>query len=55
VTTILPAMKKGDDLDDDDLKHLSGDSKCNTKFWRCVGSVVQDGAHYLQEPGGITK
>lgn len=59
-------QKKGDDgfdssdfgdsnTSDDDLKGLSGDLRCNTKFWRCLGGVVKSGAHYLQEPGGITK
>lgn len=42
------------DDQDDDLKHLAGDQKCSTKFWRCIGNVVKGGAHYLQEPGGIT-
>ena len=52
-TTIsLPPKKKDEDTD---LKHLSGDTKCTTKFWRCIGHVVQGGAHYLQEPGGISK
>jgi hypothetical protein len=37
------------------LKSLSGDAKCTTKFWRCIGSVVMGGAHYLQEPGGVTE
>ncbi len=46
---------KKKDADDESLKNLSGDAKCTTKFWRCLGSVIQGGAHYLQEPGGITK
>ena len=48
-------VKKKDDDDDESLKNLSGDAKCTTKFWRCLGNVIQGGAHYLQEPGGITK
>jgi hypothetical protein len=47
-------IKKKDD-EDESLKNLSGDAKCTTKFWRCLGNVIQGGAHYLQEPGGITK
>ena len=41
--------------DDDDWKGLSGDLKCSTKFWKCIGGVVKNGAHYLQEPGGLTE
>ena len=59
------APKKGDtgsdaniddvSSDDNDLNGLTGDLKCNTKFWKCIGGVVKSGAHYLQEPGGLSK
>ncbi|XP_059097350.1 uncharacterized protein LOC131891730 isoform X3 [Tigriopus californicus] len=40
--------------DDEFVKSLSGDAKCRTKFWRCVGKVAKGSIHYMQEPGGIS-
>jgi len=52
--TLMPSPRREKE-EDSDLKNLSGDAKCTTKFWRCIGSVVMGGAHYLQEPGGVTE
>ncbi len=52
-----PVEDAEDDDDDDDetTAHLTGETKCKSKFWNCVGKVVKEGSHYLQEPGGFTK
>ncbi len=60
---VIPAAAKveaepleEDEEDDDPLTAgLTGEAKCKTRFWRCVGKVVKEGSHYLQEPGGVTK
>ena len=46
-----------DDEDEDDAKMsgLTGEARCKSKFWKCVGSVIKEGGQYLQAPGGVTK
>ena len=43
-----------EEAEDDYIKSLSGDSKCKTKFWRCIAKVVKGGAHYMEQPGGMS-
>ena len=31
-----------------------GSGTCQSKFWRCVGTVVQGGMKHGQEPGGYS-
>ncbi len=33
--------------DEEFAKAFSGETKCKTKFWRCVARVVKGGVHYL--------
>ncbi len=42
-----------DEEEDEYVKSLSGETKCKTKFWKCIGKVVKGGMHYVNEPGGV--
>ncbi len=49
----------GDDLEEEEdedvyVQSLTGETKCKTKFWRCVAKVVKNGAHLVEGPGGLT-